>query len=144
MSGSDAYTGSRTITPAERSYNKSGCLGLRWPPFQAESVDLYTGVYIPIEQAKRHDSVLVDFQRRRSGENSDNDSGNKSKTAEDDGEEGVTRTSSITYNPNTIEGLRAEVTQEPGTGGKEAGSTDTQYDCKLCCLILQIKHIPFR
>jgi len=107
-----------------------GFLGLK-KPFQKESIDNYQGVLVPLAQAQRHPTVAAEYARRRSAEGGSSDevaddSAKKAKitTGADDGENGVIRTTSAGYSPYTIEGLRAEVTEEVGAGGY-----DNAYDC---------------
>jgi hypothetical protein len=107
-----------------------GFLGLK-KPFQKASVDNYQGVLVPLAQAQRHPTVAAEYARRRSAEGRSSDEvavdpakKDKTTTGADDSENGVMRTTSAGYSPYTIEGLRAEVTEEVGAGGH-----DIAYDC---------------
>lgn len=98
-------------------------------PLKKDSVDDYTDVLIPFDQAARHYSVEAEYARRRSAdEKRSPDSGKTGKiTKSEDSEEGVLRTSSGNYDPHTIEGLRAEVMEEVGASGE---GHDSAYDCE--------------
>ena len=107
-----------------------GFLGLK-KPFQKESVDNYQGVLVPLATAQRHPTVAAEYARRQSAEGPSSDEvadgpakKEKTTTSANDSENGVMRTTSAGYSPYTIEGLRAEVTEEVGAGGY-----DSAYDC---------------
>lgn len=97
-------------------------------PFQKESVENYTGVLVPISQAKRHPSVISKAASYgwRPSEDGSRKGSLSGKTDVGDGETGVLRTTSGTYDPYTIDGIRAEIDSEAESGGH-----DTIYDRRL-------------
>ena len=117
-------------------------LGLRRPG-QKDSVDDYQGVLVPLSQASRHQSVIAEYQRRRSAEGraDANDvatfgpgqtkvetgsNGEKTKTELGRG----SGSESDSESPYTLEGLRAEVHEDVAASGH-----DTAYDCKYPLLV---------
>lgn len=120
-----------------------GFLGLR-KPFQKETVDLYPGVLVPLANANRHPSVAAEYARRHSNDaraqrsstdgvpNADKDKENNVARKPSDDGEATLRTSSVGYSPYTIEGLRAEVSEEIGAGEK----ANSSYDCTFLLLFL--------
>jgi hypothetical protein len=116
-----------------------GFLGMK-KPFQKESIDNYQGVLVPLATAQRHPTVAAEYARRRSAEgrsvsaesrappNYDAAQKDKDASKSDDGEGGIMRTTSAGYSPYTVEGLRAEVTEEVGAGG-----SNSAYDCMCTC-----------
>ncbi|KAK2625779.1 hypothetical protein QTJ16_005091 [Diplocarpon rosae] len=97
--------------------------------FEKDSVEDYQNVLVPLAQATRHHTVVVEYARRRSAEGRNPNAANGEKIEGKDsggyGEDGVLRTSDAEYSPYTIEGLRAEVSEDLATGGHA-----TAYDLK--------------
>ncbi len=103
-------------------------------PFGKASANAYQGVLVPLAQAKRHATVVAEYERRKSLEGrevSDVDvdaevKGEKvEKAPVDSGESGVGSTTSRAYSPYTVEGLRAEVYE--GIDGVELSTYECMY-----------------
>lgn len=113
-----------------------GFLGLQ-KPFQKESVDNYNGVLVPLANATRHPTVAAEYARRQSQEGRDASTDgvtDKDRDAsKDDGGEGGMRTGSTGYSAYTIEGLRAECTEELGAGEL----AHSAYDCMLAVVLVE-------
>ncbi|KAG9233231.1 major facilitator superfamily domain-containing protein [Amylocarpus encephaloides] len=93
-----------------------------------DSVNDYEGVLVPLANAQRHPALIAQYQRRLSEEgravatSGDPEAKDLKNT---DGEEGVLRTESQAYSPYTIEGLRAEISEDVAVSGH-----DSAYDIK--------------
>lgn len=103
-----------------------GLFGLK-KPFQKESVNNYTNVLVPLESAKRHDTVIAGYERRRSAESlrGSTDGAALKDAGEKDNEKGI---ESKVHSPYSIEGLRAEVFDEMAARGD---GHDSAYDCEF-------------
>lgn len=111
-----------------------GFMGLQ-KPGQKESVNDYSNVLVPLATAKRHETVIAEYERRRSAEGlrdlSLESPGEKPQEKDgidgiDGNEKGVLSTGSKVYSPYTIEGLKAEVFEDVKVTG-----CDSAYDCEF-------------
>jgi hypothetical protein len=98
-----------------------------------DSVDDFTGVHVPLANAKRHPDVIAEYQRRNSKEGVRPDATIVTESKDEmkdgpltDSEGGIPRTSSGVYSPYTIEGLRAEIHEDVAASGHNSA-----YDCKV-------------
>lgn len=123
-----------------------GFLGIK-KPFQKESVNNYTNILVPLANAKRHDTVIADYERRRSAENlAPRASSLTSSDAKKESDAGVGAGADVgrnekslgngVYSPNTIEGLRAEVYEDMARSGE-----DSAYDLKSTVINKAIQDI---
>jgi hypothetical protein len=107
-----------------------GFMGL--PKFgHKDSVNDFTDVLVPMTDAKRHPDVIAEYQRRVSKEGARPDAADVTGANDEkkdgrlsDTEGGLPRTSSGTYSPYTVEGLKAEIHEDVS-----ASEHNTAYDC---------------
>lgn len=86
-------------------------------------------VLVTLANAQRHPDIVADYERRRSLEARDGHLDGAASKKEGDltpDAEGGMRTSSSSYDPYTIEGLKAEISEDIAASGH-----DTAYDCKI-------------
>ncbi|TVY31156.1 putative MFS-type transporter protein [Lachnellula hyalina] len=107
-------------------------------PFHKTSVDDYKGVVVPLSQAIRHPTVAAEYARRNSGRPSLSDGSSHvddakkdNDRASKDNDDGVMTSNSLGYSPYTIEGLRAEISDDMAlVTSAEGGDSQYQYEVK--------------
>lgn len=98
------------------------------PPGHKDSINDHN-VLVTLANAQRHPNVVAEFERRRSLEAREGHLDGSASKKEGDvtpDTEGGMRTSSSSYDPYTIEGLKAEINDDIAASGH-----DTAYDCKI-------------
>ena len=103
-------------------------LGLEF--FEEDKLD--PNVLVPLSQAKRHQVVEVEYQRRQSEEKNRSGDGRDKKDGSESEESGLTM-SSAEYSPYTIKGLRAEVMEDMKNSGH-----DSVYDSECCVVVRRV------